>query len=349
MSTQGISPQSGKPECVSPEGISCGSGPAAASGGGLSDAALAAAVEAATAAPSLHNSQPWRFRVRDGGVDVFADRTRQLHVLDPAGRELLISCGAALFNLRLAIRAQGVVPRTLLPAGDDALVARVEPGRAAVTGPEIAALAAAVPNRHTNRWPFATTVVPSGVIEQLVRAATYEGARLTVAGVPARAAILGLTWSAERRLRRERGYRAELGRWTRPGPRRADGIPPSAIGPWDLMETMPIREFGLVHPPLLRHAERFEPYPTILVLATRGDGCRDWVAAGQALQRVLLTATVHGLATTPISQPVELPAIREVLTDTAGGTWAQMVIRIGYGLPAPATPRRPLTQVLTGV
>jgi len=70
--------------------------------------------------------------------------------------------------------------------------------------------------------------------------------------------------------------------------------------------------------------------------------------AGQALQRVLLTATALGLATTPISQPVEVPAVRRLLTATGTGTWAQMVLRAGYGRPAPATPRRPWKDVLVG-
>ena len=89
-------------------------------------------------------------------------------------------------------------------------------------------------------------------------------------------------------------------------------------------------------------------HPTIMVLATDGDEVRQWLAAGQALQRVLLAATRDGLATTPISQPVEIPAIRELLTDTRSGRRAQMVIRVGYGRPAPVTPRRPLAEVLDG-
>jgi hypothetical protein len=82
------------------------------------------------------------------------------------------------------------------------------------------------------------------------------------------------------------------------------------------------------------------------VLSTDGDRREQWVHAGQALQRVLLTATRLKLATTPISQPVELPAVRELLTDTAAGRWAQIIVRLGYGQPAPATPRRPLAEVL---
>jgi nitroreductase len=78
--------------------------------GRLSEADLLSCVRAAVAAPSLHNSQPWRFRIRAGGVDVYADRARQLEVVDPSGRELLISVGAAAFKLRVAIRQYGWVP-----------------------------------------------------------------------------------------------------------------------------------------------------------------------------------------------------------------------------------------------
>jgi nitroreductase len=104
-----------------------------------------------------------------------------------------------------------------------------------------------------------------------------------------------------------------------------------------------------VHPQRQRRAEKFESYPTIAVLTTGGDEPTDWVRAGQALQRVLLVATRRHLATTPISQPVEIPAIREVLTDRRAGRFAQMVIRLGYGPPAPATPRRPIAEVLQQV
>jgi len=109
-----------------------------------------------------------------------------------------------------------------------------------------------------------------------------------------------------------------------------------------------VRDFGLMQPHLTRTAERFEPFPTIAVLSTAGDDVRQWLAAGQALQHVLLVATRAGLATTPISQPVEVPAIRELLSDAGAGWWAQMIVRVGYGSPAAATPRRPLAEVLDG-
>jgi nitroreductase len=311
---------------------------------------LTECVRTATAAPSLHNSQPWQFRVADGHVDVYADRSRQLDVLDPLGRELLISVGAAVFTLRLGMRREGYLPAlSYFPESDQPdLVARVTAGRAAAPTPAVEALAASIAHRHTNRRPFARSVVPADDIEHLVDAARREGARFSVASAISRQAIIGLSQAADRRLRAHGGYRAELARWTLPGKQRSDGVPPVAIGPWDALETMPIRDFGLLQPHLDRATEQFEPYPTIAVLATDGDLPEQWLRAGQALQRVLLTATWLNLATTPISQPVEIPAIRELLTDTTEGMWAQMVLRLGYGRPAATTPRRPVGEVLLG-
>ncbi|MFD6566195.1 Acg family FMN-binding oxidoreductase [Micromonospora profundi] len=309
---------------------------------------LARCVAAATLAPSLHNSQPWRFRVTDQEVRVYADHSRQLDALDASGRELLISVGAALFTLRLALRAQGWrTTYVLFPEPDSPqLVARVLLDREDPPPEAVTTLAEAIARRHTNRWPFADSVVSADAIEELRLAAADQGAALTIAGPVARNAILGLGHQAERQLRNEGRYRAELSRWTRPTPGRHDGVPPAAIGPWDALERMPIRDFGLVHPQPWRTNEFFEAHPTIAVLATLGDSPENWVRAGQALQHVLLVATRLRLATTPISQPIEVPAVRELLTDTAAGRWAQMIIRIGYGPQAAVTPRRPLSEVL---
>jgi nitroreductase len=320
------------------------------------DAMLRQCVEAATLAQSLHNSQPWRFRIGHGRIDddtveVYADRTRQLEVLDPDGRELMISVGAAVFTLRAALRGAGWIPAvSLLPDPDDPdLLARVRPDRPELPSPAARRLAEAIAQRHTNRGPFTAAAVAAHAIEDLRAAAEHEGATLTVAGPASRTTIIGLGRLAEQRLRTSGGYFAELGRWTRPAPGRRDGIPAAAIGPWDALERLPLRDFGLVHPQPSRRLERFEAYPTIAVLTTQGDQPADWLRAGQALQRVLLVATRLHLATTPVSQPVEVPSVRQVLSDPRSGRWAQMVVRLGYGQPAPATPRRPLADVLQEV
>jgi hypothetical protein len=313
-------------------------------------AELTDCVRAAIAAPSLHNSQPWRFRIRDGGVDVFADRNRQLQVIDPSGRELTISVGAALFNLRLAVRSRLRVPllRLLPDPAEPDLVARVTPGPPTPPDPAVVALTAAIPLRHTNRRPFARAVVPADVLDRLVAAAKVEGATLTVAGPVTRGAILSLVRSAEEQLRSDGVYRAELTEWTRPAHGRRDGIPPSAAGSWDALGALPMRDFGLTQPWMRRPVAPFEPFPTIVVLATDGDSVEDWLRAGQALQRVLLTATIDRLSAAPLSQPLEVAGLRELITDTGTGRWAQMILRLGYGQPAASTPRRPLADVLIG-
>jgi nitroreductase len=112
------------------------------------------------------------------------------------------------------------------------------------------------------------------------------------------------------------------------------------------METLPARDFGLTQPQLRRAGERLDPYPAIVVLATHEDGVRQWLRAGQALQRVLLVATVRGLAATPMTQPLEVPAVRELLSDAEAGRWAQVILRLGYAQPTALTPRRPLAEVL---
>ncbi|WP_127507981.1 Acg family FMN-binding oxidoreductase [Actinoplanes solisilvae] len=307
---------------------------------------LTECVRTATAAPSLQNSQPWQFRIRGSRIDVYADPSCHLPVLDPDGREHLISVGAAVFTLRLAIRRSGYrSDHVLFPdAGRPDLVARVTATGPSPVAPATEALAAAIPHRHTNRWPFAQTTVPVAVLDHLREAARREGALLAATGPAGRDAVLRLARRADHQVRARPGYREELRRWTATGPR-PDGVPRWAAGPQDSWDALPIREFaepgGGPHP-----SDRFEPYPTILVLATRGDQPSDWVRAGQALQRVLLTATWHGLATMPISQPIEEPSVRRLLLDPASGLTAQMLVRVGYGRTVGRTPRRPLAEVL---
>ena len=310
----------------------------------LMDACLRAAI----AAPSIHNSQPWRFALRPGGVDVFADHGRRLGVVDPRGRELLISVGAALLNLRVAVLAHGRVPVTrLLPdPGRPELMASVRLGPPIVADRTVRALADAIPLRHTNRRPFTRVTVPSGVLDELAAAARVEGGVLTVADDLARDQLLGLVRSADRLLRRDCGYRHELDAWTSADPRRGDGVPRNAFGPWDALETLPLRDFALTWPIEPRRAAHFEAHPTLVVLATAADTPEQWLRAGQALERVLLTATVRGLATTPMSQPLEVPRIRELLTDRAAGTCPQIILRVGYGPASAGSPRRPLDDVV---
>jgi nitroreductase len=313
-----------------------------------SETELLTCVEAAVAAPSLHNSQPWRFAIRPGGIDVYADRRHQLTVVDPLGREMVISLGAAVLNLRLAIHQSGWLPLCeAWPDPDEPdLVARVRPGPAVSPDPETVALAAAIPRRHTNRRPFERVMVPTTCLDEMAGAASAEGAVLSIADTAARSAILDLARTAELRLRAQGRYRAELASRTMPGRTRRDPVRPQPGGAWNALETMPLRDFGLTMPEPRRHHEELEPYPTVLVLSTAGDEPDHWLRAGQAMQRVLLVATVHGLVATPTSRPLELPELRDLITARGSGMRAQLVLRVGYGQPAAASGRRPLADLL---
>lgn len=306
-------------------------------------------VRAATAAPSIHNTQPWLFRLCDDTIDVLVDRSRQLTTLDPDGREMILSVGAAAFNLRVAARARGRETRIQLwPDADEPdLAARVTIGAAAGDVPAARALAEAIPRRHTNRRPFANHPVPYGTLVELSGAATAENATLVTVDPALRAAVLSLTRTAENRMKADPQYRAELASWTTPGGvGRRDGVPRQAFGPRDSNAAIPLRDFAMGHGDPSAVVD-FEPDPTLVLLFTAGDGPGDWMRAGAALQRVLLTATVRGLAATPLSQMLEVPKLRALLADTITGQVAQSVLRIGYATtPSTATPRRPVEDVI---
>lgn len=310
--------------------------------------ALTACLRAAIAAPSVFNTQPWRFHVGHRYVDLFADRTRQLTYVDRSGRELAISLGAALFNLRLAILRHHRLPLTrLLPdPGQPDLVARVTMGPPTEPDATVIALADAIPRRHTNRRPFAGVPIPPEVIEELVAAAHIEGGTLTVLDEAARREVLGVVRSAEVRLRSDPIYRDELNRWTSSETDRPDGVSRTEFGPWDAMETLPLRDFGFTRPTEPRRTAYFEPDPTLIVLSTNADTPEQWLRAGQSLERTLLTATVRGLATTPMTQPLEIAELRALLSPADGIRVPQVILRIGYGPASPSAARRPLGDVL---
>lgn len=308
---------------------------------------LVECLQAATAAPSVHNSQPWRFRI-DHGIEVHADPGRHLRAIDPTGRELHISLGAAILNLRLAILNHGHLPvlRLLPDPSRPNLAARITIGPATRPDTTVRWLAAAIPHRHTNRRPFRDLAIPTDVLDELRAAARVEGAQLAVADPVGRTAILSLVRTADQWQHAEHGYLAELGTWTTTDHTRLDAVPAPAFGPLDDRQTLPLRDFGATRPDLPRRSAHFEPHPAIALLSTMGDTAAQWLRAGQALQRVLLTATLRGLAATPMTQPLETPQLRDLLIDTSRGFAAQVILRLGYGTPAAPTPRRPITDVI---
>ncbi|HEX6497480.1 MAG TPA: nitroreductase [Micromonosporaceae bacterium] len=314
----------------------------------LTDSFATTAIEAAIRAPSMHNSQPWRFRLRDGAIEVLADRSRQLPIADPTGWAVHIACGAAVYNLRLAFAVHGtpaVVQLRPDPTQPD-LMARVVPGKPRPATPTERSLYAAIPRRRSNRAPFWPEPTLAEDRTRLIEAARAEGGWLEmVIGPLAVAAVAEIARAANRMLERNPEYLAELRSWVRGGGHVGNGIPTEAAGPrGEPHDLLPQRPFG--DSPRAPGRD-FEPEPLVAVLGTHADTPTDQLVAGEALQAVLLTATDAGLAVSMLSQPIEVPSAREQLRRGLGRFGVpQMVMRIGYGQPQPGTPRRPVAEVL---
>ncbi|WP_346093387.1 Acg family FMN-binding oxidoreductase [Streptomyces olivaceiscleroticus] len=316
---------------------------------------VTALVRDATAAPSMHNAQPWRFRHRADHrtLQLFADLERAMPRSDSTHRGLHLGCGAALFNLRVAAEHAGLEARVhLLPdAAQPQLLAEVllrerEPADAALV-----ALYPAIRRRHTSRYPFADKEIPEAVRAALSEAARLEGARLDFPGAWHAQSLLELVGDAEGRDTLDPRNAEDLNRWSRIGTAEADtatdGVPDYAFGPRKWYGGAPVRDFAGRRPVADRATMTFENTPHLALLSTAGDGTEDWLRAGQALERVLLLATAHDLATSLTSHALEWPDLRWLARDPRSATGCvQMVLRLGYGPQGPATPRRPVREVL---
>jgi len=311
------------------------------------NADLRTAAAAAIQAPSLHNSQPWRFRLRDGAVEVLADPSRQLAIADSTGWAVRIACGAAVFNARLALAAGGTPAEVVLRPDrtEPDLAARLVPAAQRPATYAETDLFAAIPRRHSNRRPFWPDPVAAEIRVRLIEAARAESAWLDLlVGMTALSGFAEIAQSADRVLRRNASYQAEMSTWTH-ADAAADGIPVTVGAPAaEPQDLLPQRTFS----ERKRAPGRdFEPEPLVAILGTGGDLPRDQLIAGQALQRVLLTLTDAGLACSMMSQPIEVPAARDQLRRSLSRSgMPQMALRIGYGQPGPPTARRDLSEVL---
>ncbi len=318
-------------------------------------------VELASRAPSVYNTQPWRFVALSGGLDLYADRTRQLTALDPTARQLTISCGAALGLARLATAASGYsVTVELLPDPDDAdHLARLTVGPPAPAGADELALAREIGRRRTVRDRFDPVPLTAAARAVLTRDAEVEGTALQwLDAAPQRAALATLTDRADRIERADAGLRAELAGWRRTeGEEPTDGIPPGVLPelpPGLRASDVPLRDFaGAAADPGNTDPQRLPlpaERPDLAVLCTRYDGPTSWLQAGQALSRVLLRATELGLAASPLGQSLDLPWTRRRLRVELGLTdHPQLVLRIGHArLQGAHSPRRSVADVLGG-
>jgi hypothetical protein len=316
-------------------------------------AILRRAAYAATRAPSVHNTQPWRFVITGDELELHADRSRQLAVLDPTGRQLYISLGCALLNARVAIAAAGVGMRTaLLPDPTrPSLVATLTVDPSGPVEDELVPLAPLVPKRQTNRRRFESTPVPEDVLDRLLHAAAAEGALLQrIRSDDDRITLARLTQEADRELIVDPAYRAELRRWTVSSPDVFDGVRNLTVPRVDgtAGDEIPIRDFDTRGEGWLPAQTESSTSQCLLVLGTSSEDPVSWLHAGTALERVWLELTGAGLAASLFTQPVEVPGTRVQLRSQLRLLMQpHLVMRIGYAPPVPSSPRRQLGWVLT--
>jgi hypothetical protein len=310
------------------------------------------AIAIASRAPSVHNSQPWLWWIGDSVIQLHADMARWLPVTDGDGRDLLVSCGAALHHLRVALAALGVdhhVDRLPDPEQPDLLArVRLGPGRGRYSAGVDPAQVGAVMERRTDRRPYRDWPVPGDVLAEFAARAAAHGALLRPVTDPrGRDLLAAATRSAAEEHRRRAGYDTELALWSGRHAT-ADGVPatsvPSTPGGG---HGIPPRRFA--HGELDTPAVPAEDGATLVVLGTASDDELSRLRSGEALSAVLLHATTLELATCPLSECLEVADTRALVGEGVldGSVCPQLLVRVGWPASAPPihpTARRPVDE-----
>ncbi|MEP7020101.1 MAG: hypothetical protein ABI808_05585 [Pseudonocardiales bacterium] len=316
--------------------------------------ALRRAAVRATLAPSVHNTQPWRFLLGEDRLQISADWDRQLRVLDPRGRQMMISCGCALFNARVALAGAGyrVYVERFPPNAHPDDVARLTLSGRASRQPSIGSLDRAIDARRTNRRRFAHDAVPAQVVDRLVQAANAEGAVLMpITRAEDRETIARLNQRADGLEVGDPAYRAELRAWTSDDPRRLDGVQSSNVAYAGVgarsSENVPIRVFDTDGSGWLPEDNGTGADQCLLLLGTMDDSPAGWLAVGEALEHVLLEIADLGYAASPLTQLIEVRETHELLRQHLRlAMHPSVLLRVGLAPETLPTRRRRLVDVL---
>lgn len=306
------------------------------------------AAELALAAPSIFNTQPWRWIIRSGQLELRADRDRQLPTVDPDGRLLIISCGVALHHALTALSGTGFEVVCLPDQQDPDLLAVVRltgEVRPALARPE---LRKAIKRRRTDRRTYSRAPVQLETVSSLVTACEEQGVHLhvvrwhqipTLVVAAIRAGALQLS---------DPDYRAELADWTHRPPWSGDGVP-IGTAVKAIPRRVPVRDFAAFGGETMPAGIDNDLGAAYLIVYTSTDTPRAWLAAGMGLSAVLLAATAAGLGTAPISDVTETDASRQDMRAMLPGGHPQVAIRVGHPSPGepPSTPRRLPSEVIT--
>lgn len=313
--------------------------------------ALAQAARQALHAPSVLNTQPWRWRIAGDTLELWADPERQLDVVDSAHRLLTVSCGAALHHALVALAGQGYrtrVDRLADPEHPFKLATIRLDGRLDPTAAD-RNLLAAMSKRRTDRRAFTDETVPAAHLRQLTEVARRNGSGLHLVRFDQIPMLAVATAQAAEAELADPAYRSELGRWTSRPAEAGDGVPHSVAvqqGP----RRIPVRDHALGGPAGLEIGADHDGGASFALLYGPTDTPDGWLRGGEALSAVLLTAVTLGLSTAPVSDPIEVPWPRALTRGllTEGGE-PYLVLRIGYGHGPehlPPAPRRRFEDVI---
>jgi nitroreductase len=275
--------------------------------------ALFAAASAAGYAPSIHNTQPWRWRLTGDVLDLYADRSRVLAVTDPDARMATLSCGTALHHARAVLAALGchvIVERLPEPAGPDHL-ARLRIDGPAPAAPDTIRLADTIRERHTDRRPATGVPVRQSSLRAITAAVEAQGTRLHLLRAEQVYDLAAATGHAQDAETADPAWDSELARWTGSGRPPEAGVPDAAIPRTAPQTTVPGRDFG--HRGALSGTAGHDEAAIFGVLYGPGDGRIDWLRAGEALSAAWLTATGLGVSLLPMSAAVEVDGTREAV------------------------------------
>lgn len=311
----------------------------------LSTEVIERVLATAARAPSVHNTQPWRVEVRGGAVDVRADPSCSLRHTDPQAREATISCGAFVDHAVVAARREGLDAQVvLLPDGGEGRLARIVLSEGSAPSASELELSVAAVHRRTSRTVLDDLAVEEAVVQSLQAVVADAHAHLVLlpASSAARGVVLRQVERAERLAQEDRVGIAEETAWTASDDWRADGLP--GTEPWPVSPGPSAGRGSRRLTERLPRGTTLEEHGAVLaLLTTSADSRGDWLAAGQALSRLLLAASVHGLTASFATTVLENPTTRHEVVRSLGivGT-PQMLVQLGYGAPGSRSARRPV-------
>lgn len=306
-------------------------------------------------APSSHNTQPWRFRLTDDYVDLLADRTRALPVVDPHDRELTISCGAALDHLEVAAKNYG--RKLLIELGNKSAsldrLARIRMNANRSVEDSCNDIFEAIPKRRTTRMKFEDKPIPDELAERCESIAFEFGVELVLISDGAiRAKVAELVAEGDHIQFADPRFRKELASWVHSRRKSSkDGMSGDAFGMPDILSSLGafvIRTFDIGKGIGAGDKKKIvDGSPMLAIISTSNDDVQYWMDTGRALSRILLTLTAAGASASYLNQPIEVESLRQRLRQTAGCKGIpQLLLRLGYGPRVSPSVRRPVEQVI---